>query len=199
MNKIIFTIAFFGCIFLQAQTKLIQHRSHSGNDAEFVYAYTCEAIPNSNLGVAPTRFVRTAQLDSLIFINDSVAIMATSRYCNEDYSPIEEKSLWRAGRDSIFHHPLFSKQHQLDKIKLTIKNDYNFRNKINEVIFIGYDNNKKDVPIKQYNQQQQNENQPQDINQQQQLPNGKTSSIGLFFAASIGIAMLGIQIKKYIA
>ena len=81
--------------------------------------------------------------------------------------------------------------------------NYNFRNKINEVIFIGYDNNKKDVPIKQYNQQQQNENQPQDINQQQQkyeqqqqLPNGKTSSIGLFFAASIGIAMLGIQIKK---
>jgi hypothetical protein len=129
---------------LQAQTKLIHHRSHSGSDENFKEQLVENTITNSNLGVAPTHIVRTARLDSLIFVNDSTAVMITSRFCKDDYAVGEEPSKWRAGKDTVRRHPLFCKQHQLDKIKRTIKNDYNFNDVIN-IKYIGYDN--AEVPI----------------------------------------------------
>jgi len=81
MNKIIFTIAFFGCIFLQAQTKLIQHCGLNGSNAEFLFNYNNEEIPNANLGLTPTELTQTSQLDNLIFINKTAAIIVTSLFC----------------------------------------------------------------------------------------------------------------------
>lgn len=129
-----------------AQTKLISHRSHSGSTANFILALEGELfdMPFSNFGMAPQRTVRTAELDSVIFISDSVAVMVTSNYCFSGYvggfPDASTKSLWRAGRDTARNHVLFKRQHELDSIKLILKRQYFFRNSVDSVKFIGYDN-----------------------------------------------------------
>jgi hypothetical protein len=169
--KHFFIIAYLcASIVAPAQTKLIHHRSHSGSNESFVA--TLVQDHNPNLGMAPTHIVKNAKMDSLIFVNDTIAIMVTSLYCRERYETDEAYQKWRAGRDTVRNHPLFSKQHQLDKIKKTIKNDYNF-NEINNIIYVGYDNINPpptikpniDNPNKNKNQQQQFQQQQ---NQQQQ-------------------------------
>jgi hypothetical protein len=123
------------------QTKLIQHRSHSGSDETFQIAYQQNDLPNSNLGMAPRHYVLDAQMDSLIYIHDSLMIMVTSkcRYYEDDFN---NSSSWKPGRDTLKYHPIFSKCHQLDKVKRTIKYDYNFSNQ-DKIIYIGYDNDTK--------------------------------------------------------
>lgn len=133
-----------------AQTRLISHRSHSGSNANFILALESELfdMPFSNFGMAPQRNVRTAELDSVIFVSDSVAVMVTSNYCQwvtmGDTLDANFKSLWKAGRDTARHHVLFSRQHELDSIKLILKKQYHFRNPIDSVKFIGYDNQHMD-------------------------------------------------------
>lgn len=91
-------------------------------------------MENSNFGHAPQREVKTAQLDSVIFISDSVAIMVTSEYCTRtDRSgnkPVDDPKLWKAGQEKVYNHPLFSKKHSLDSIKTVLKEQYNFNNEI---------------------------------------------------------------------
>jgi hypothetical protein len=136
---------------LLAQTKLIAHKSHSGTRATFGSFRLADGL---GLGAAPYRNIKTALLDSVIYISDSVAIMVTSNYCtrvspdyraSNDYT-MEERMhnarIWEAGRDTVYNHPLFSKQHQLDTIKAILDRDYNFNNGADKVKFIGYDNGK---------------------------------------------------------
>ncbi len=105
---------------------------------------------DSNFGKAPIREVRSAMLDSVIYLTDTSAIMVTSDYClrNGVYTPVASQemttrnrgSLWRAGRDTVYNHPLFSRKHALDSIRTAIKSEYYFKNDIDSTQFVGYDN-----------------------------------------------------------
>lgn len=129
-----------------AQTKKIAWKSHSGQAAYYASALEENMfdMDGSNFGVAPQREIITAQLDSLICISDSLAIMVTSEHCQDPMLAKKEKSKWRAGRDSVFYHPLFSKRHSLDSIKSVLHKQYYFRNQVQNTIFIGYDNGNSD-------------------------------------------------------
>jgi hypothetical protein len=133
-----------------SQTKRIAFASHSGNAENFSIALGNELFDNgSNFGVGIQPEIRTAQLDSVIFVSDSLTYLVTSEYCKLR-SPKEKSSLWRAGREVAYHHPLFSKKHSLDSIRKIIKQQYYFKNNIDKVIFIGYDNDRScdSVPVK---------------------------------------------------
>lgn len=132
------------------QTKMIAFKSHSGNMKNFSAALLnpkMDLAPH-NLGMAPNPIVRTAQLDSLIFISDSVAVMVTSEYCqkNDWYyrgdttADLNKKEFWKAGKDTVINHPLFSHQHSLDSIKNEMGNYYYWKNEMDSTVFIGYDN-----------------------------------------------------------
>lgn len=126
-----------------SQTKLLFHKSHSGT--AFSYAASLSSNP-SNFGMAPTRRVESAALDSVVFLSDTSAIMITSNYCEyrgyyaEPSSPPRSSSLWKPGRDTVYNHPLFSHRHSLDSIRAVLATQYNFRNAIDSTAFIGYDN-----------------------------------------------------------
>ena len=125
-----------------AQTKLIAHKSHSGSKQHFNKSLSDNLFdsPSSNFGMAPQRFVRNAQLDSVIFISKSKAILVTSS-CWKNVKT-DTTSKWEPGREIAINHPLFSKQHSLDSIKHVLSSQYNFTNSIEKVVFIGYDNKK---------------------------------------------------------
>lgn len=125
-----------------AQTKLIAHKSHSGSVESFRFAYENNFVElgNSNFGAAPQETIRTAALDSLIFISDSVTVMVTSNFCERRRSG--SSKLWNAGRDTVRNHPLFSKKHSLDSIKTILQQQYYFKNPVEKIKFIGYDNKK---------------------------------------------------------
>jgi len=131
---------------LLAQTELIAHKSHSGTVATFNNSFLNDGL---GFGEAPQRYIETAILDSVIYVSDSVAIMVTSNYCTTGLSRFKEHTLeermrnaelWSAGRDTVYNHPLFSKQHQLDTIKAKLDATYYFNNSADKVKFIGYDN-----------------------------------------------------------
>lgn len=127
------------------QTKLISHKSHSGSNKSFVLAMKTNnsSIKESNFGMAPQRFVRNSKLDSVILLSDNVAIMITSETCHsEEYDNPRDrssKSLWSAGRDTVFNHPVFTTKNSIKDIKNTLKQDYYFANSIDSVVFIGFD------------------------------------------------------------
>ena len=130
----------FLCLHSHAQTKLIAHKSHSGRSDNFIAALENDwpGIAESNFGMAPDPTVYTAKLDSVIYIGDSTAVMVTSNYCS---NPRRNKTgLWRAGRDTVHKHYLFSKRHALDSIKQVLTLQFYFKNNMDSTIFIGYDN-----------------------------------------------------------
>lgn len=140
---------------VKAQTKKIAFKSHSGNMANFHAALENDLFEtdHSNFGHAPQRNVVTAQLDSLIFVSDTMAILVTSEYCTRtDWvteKPVTDPKLWKAGREVALNHPLFSRQHSLDSIKKVIAEKYNFKNPVEKVIFVGYDNKKPEEKKKE--------------------------------------------------
>ncbi len=123
-----------------SQTKKIAFKSHSGNSANYSFALRNNLFDMncSNFGQAPDRFIKTAKLDSVIFISDTAAILVTSSTCRETAD--NRITVWKEGREQANNHPLFSKQHSLDSIKKVIKQYYYFKNPIDSVKFIGYDN-----------------------------------------------------------
>ncbi len=122
-----------------AQTKKIAHRSHSGSNSTF----SLKDI--DNLGVAPTQRITEANLDTLKILPDNRIVMITSQTCHDENwngRVLSDTSIWKAGSDTLDNHPLFSKKHELNHIKKELKQTYNFQNDIDEVEFIGYDNQK---------------------------------------------------------
>jgi hypothetical protein len=148
MTKKILLLAFAVCTIAAnsySQTKKIAYKSHSGSAENYGSALNGNLfdMDNSNFGMAPTREIIDAKLDSVIFICDTVALMVTSRYCkkrNEYENSTTKEKLWSAGKDSVFYHPLFSKKHSLDSIKAMLEMQYYFKNPISKVVFVGYDN-----------------------------------------------------------
>ncbi len=126
-------------ITLNGQTKLIAHKSHSGNAANFSKAYSQNLfdMPNSNFGEAPRRFVYNVCLDSVEHVSDSVAIMFTS-HCNLSGNTAPQQ-YWKPGADTAKHHHLFSGDYSMEEIKWELKNEYYFENDIETVKFIGFE------------------------------------------------------------
>lgn len=135
ISLVLILLAFFTAE-IKAQTMLISFKSHSGNAGYFNISPFDEGT--SNYGEAPRRFITNAVLDSVKFVSDSVAVMFTGMYCSEQYS--SGRSLWKAGKDTVYNHPLFSKQHALDSIKRVLKQQYYFKQRTDSTKFIGYDN-----------------------------------------------------------
>ena len=123
-----------------SQTKKIAFKSHSGNSSNYFWTLKNNLFDMgcSNFGQAPDRLIKTAKLDSVIFVSDTEAILVTSSTCRE--ADDNRITVWKEGRELANHHPLFSKKHSLDSIKTVIKQYYYFRNPIDSVKFIGYDN-----------------------------------------------------------
>jgi hypothetical protein len=127
----------FGSL-LQAQTKKIAHRSHSGTDERFLnFIETDNDADHSNFGMAPEPLVVTAKLDSVILISDSVAVMVTSEYCRRKRSHTD--LLWKAGKDTVIHHPVFSNHLSVEEMREILRTNYHFRNPADSVVFIGYE------------------------------------------------------------
>jgi hypothetical protein len=128
------------------QTKMIAFRSHSGSDENFRIALENKLFDTdaSDFGAAPERTIVTAQLDSVIFVSDSLTILVTSQFCTNTFWGRDETKgnpvCWKAGREMVCHNLLFSRNHSLDSIKKIIKEQYYFRNKVEKVVFVGYDN-----------------------------------------------------------
>lgn len=119
-------------LFFFSQTKLISYKSHSGNIKNF----SADAIDISegNLGRAPDRIVKTAKLDSVIYVNENESILVTSSTCTTSFL---EKSNWKPGREIVRNNKLFSSKNT-DSVKKVLKSDYNFQNDIDKVIFVGF-------------------------------------------------------------
>lgn len=134
-------LLFFTLFFLNlsAQTKWIAHKSHSGSKSNFINSL--KGNP-SNFGMAPQRFVRNANLDSVILINQRVAVMVTSETCHyEDFNGRDKSNsqLWRAGRDTVFDHELFNGNKSVSEIRHTLKTKYFFSNPAEKVVLIGFE------------------------------------------------------------
>jgi hypothetical protein len=145
MKKIIILFCCFFSVSAMAQTKKIAFKSHSGSAENFNVALSDNLfdMDNSNFGHAPQRDVVNAQLDSVIFVSDSVALIVTSKFCKRLGQPDKQAKLWNAGKETMYKHPLFSRKHSLDSIKKIIKEQYNFQNPVEKVVFVGYDNKRK--------------------------------------------------------
>lgn len=141
---------------LVAQTKQIAHKMRSGSAATF--RHTCEsgALANSNFGAAPMRAVRSAVLDSVIYVDQNTQIMVTSERvqwtddwrirpleANDDQHQkasictAEQDHQWKPGRDTVRNHVLFSLRN-VDSIKSILAREFYFQNNIDSVRFVGY-------------------------------------------------------------
>ena len=141
MNKILTLIACFAFGTFNAQTKLIAYKSHSGNTEKFNETISKDLFNSndSNLGHSPFYYVKNAQLDSVIFIDETKTVIVTSEYCKNLI--IERKGNWNPGKDTLVNNPYFSISN-LNNIKTELKNNFYFENPIDSVIFLKY--NKED-------------------------------------------------------
>ncbi len=138
------------CLLGFSQTKLIAFKSHSGKNENFKIALENNLfdIENSNLGNAPNRYEKNAVLDSVIYVSDGKIILVTSKICTEydrNHDSIIDSRKWNAGKEEFYNHPLFSKIHSLDSIKEVLKEQYFFKNDMDKVVFIGFDNGVKKI------------------------------------------------------
>lgn len=142
LKYILSILSLFFVLHLSAQTKLIFHKSHSGSVESFKLALENNSfgLESSNFGAAPRPVIKNATLDSVIYISESLSVMVTSEYCRFREDGYKEEKYWKAGRDTVSNHPLFTKKHSLDSIKNILKTRYYFKNDIDEVKFIGFDN-----------------------------------------------------------
>ncbi|RRJ89311.1 LPXTG cell wall anchor domain-containing protein [Paenimyroides tangerinum] len=127
---------------MQAQTKMIAFKSHSGNAADFSNSVFKDIfdVNDANFGVAPERRVINSKLDTVIFIDEHKSVIVTSEFCREFHT--NDTTDWKPGKDTLIDNPVFIISN-LDSIKSNLKKDYYFRNNIDSVVFLKYDAKKK--------------------------------------------------------
>lgn len=141
MKNIIFIFSFiFICLSAQAQTKLISHKSHSGSKATFRTALDANLfdIGTSNFG-EPGWFSSPVELDSIVHVNDSTALVYRRSATLADWESRDDKKTWQPSIDTLINHPLFSQKHGLQNIRTKMRQYYEFRNWVDDVKFVGYD------------------------------------------------------------
>jgi hypothetical protein len=134
---------------LVAQSKRIGFLSHSGLNVNLETALAYGSLfgtDASDFGAAPERIVRMARLDSLIALDDHRVIMVTSYVCSDSYRPSKASRIWKPGRDTVVDNEYLGRIHELDKVRQTINELYNF-DKSKPVVFIGFDNILPQPPV----------------------------------------------------
>ena len=117
------------------QTKTIFYKRHYiGYTSSKSFLSTIDES-NSNFGMAPERWVRNSKLEKVKFLNDSTAVMFTEDECLETFSNHSER--WRAGADTVVHHPVFASGIPVDSMRQILKTDFFFANNMDEVEFEG--------------------------------------------------------------
>ncbi|MCX6319411.1 MAG: hypothetical protein NTW29_19195 [Bacteroidetes bacterium] len=125
--KIIFLLlAGLYTLSVNAQTRLIAYKSHSGNMEQFSTALELNLfdIDASNFGLPST-----LQLDSVILIKKSVAVVVTSR---GEGAPVFRQ------RDTLRSKSLFNKKISIDTLKKNIHKLIRFDNPADSIRFIGF-------------------------------------------------------------
>jgi hypothetical protein len=131
---------------LTAQTKLIAYKSHSGNAANFKAALEDNLfdIGESNYGLGPSKKINLKKLDSVMYINDSTALVKYSEGATYYYlEPLNKSKLfsqcnhWNSTSDTLYHTPTKRKKAISTIKELLKKNKYD--NPIDSVAFIGFD------------------------------------------------------------
>ena len=138
MTKILIFSAFFILSNTNAQTKLVSYKSHSGNMKNFVS--TNLGVMDGNLGHAPERMVTSARLDSVLILDDHKSIIVTSNVCKTRSN--NKSSVWQPGRDTVVDNRVFQMKN-LDSMKSVLQSDYFFKNDMDSVVFMKFDNRKK--------------------------------------------------------
>jgi hypothetical protein len=147
--KILLLPALLFCAFsVTAQTKLISHKSHSGNLSTFETAIRENLwdISSSNIGLPDITPVIARTLDSVIYISPEKTLLVQSVYKKEVYT--DNSKTFRTfpketERDTVFKHPLFSRNHSLDSIKRILSKGYGFQNDSVQTFYQGFDNKKR--------------------------------------------------------
>ena len=142
MRQLLLALFTFASISLVAQTKEIAFKSHSGNMKNFNVA-----LENDFFGMEKSDFglpapVKTYSLDSVIYISEAMSVVVKKIYSREYNEPIDSVRFLGVYKDTVYNDPLFSKKHSLDSIRNVLKNTGFYNNRINKVVFIGYDNKK---------------------------------------------------------
>lgn len=163
------TLAFLTFLLLSgsgnSQSNVIEFLSHSGNMKHFD-KFSTRSIDGieTNFGKGVNPIVKNAVLDTIRVISECEVVMVTSEYCKDRYKRgIDMRKIrtqheyemtlaygeqWSAGADTLLNHALFLKTHSLDSVKKVLKDTYHFRNPIETVVFIGYDNETIQAPEK---------------------------------------------------
>jgi hypothetical protein len=139
-NAIFIFVLSFLCFSAQAQTKLISHKSHSGSKVTFKTALDANLfdISESNFG-APGWFDSTSRLDSIVHVNDSIALVYRKSAMSGNWDEMRDEEKWKPFIDTLVHHELFSQKHALQDIRMRMRQYYEFRNWVDDVKFVGYD------------------------------------------------------------
>jgi hypothetical protein len=126
MKKLILILVGLYTLSVHAQTRLIAYKSHSGNMEQFSAALEMHLFDTdaSNFGLPPT-----VQLDSVILIKKSVAVVVTSRG--------EGAPLFRQ-RDTLRSKSLFNKKTSIDTLKKNLHKLIRFDNPADSIRFIGF-------------------------------------------------------------
>jgi hypothetical protein len=141
MKNVIFIFTFFFlCFSAEAQTKLISHKSHSGSKSSFKTALDANLFDMgaSNFG-APGWFDATTRLDSIVHVNDSTVLVYRKTAEEGSWDEMQDEKNWKPFIDTLVHHDLFSQKHALQNIRQRIRQYYEFRNWVDDVKFVGYD------------------------------------------------------------
>ncbi len=148
MNRI---ILFLGLVLfsfnLDAQTKLIHHKGHSGSKASFKSALSepIWGLSASNFGEPPW-WDAMEDIDSVICINPNMAVVVKQVFCLDSTTFVRSEEACQLKRDTLMNHPLLSQQHDLDNVKLRLRGYFDFKNSMETIVFVGYDNEQQPMP-----------------------------------------------------
>ncbi len=163
-----------------SQTKLISYKSHSGNMKNF--SAESVDISEGNLGAAPEKLVKTAKLDSVIYVNENESILVTSSTILNTRNG--EKTKWKPGREVVRNSKLFNSKNK-DSIKKVLTNTYNFQNDIDDVVFVGYDKPTKKGLRKIKKQQKRSINTEKSTSENSTNQSGTPYYLGLILLTSL--------------
>jgi hypothetical protein len=147
MKKLAFITLLFHFGIVSAQTKVIAHKSHSGNSNNFSKAYQQNMfdIRNSNFGLPGNATIYL--LDTVVALNDTTTIVyrRESIVCYEwgtDYKKLK-KNDFKTIKDTLINSQLLNPRNSVAYIiknhqDMMIWNEVYFQNPIQEVVFIGF-------------------------------------------------------------
>ncbi len=144
-----------------AQTKAIAFKSHSGTMTNFDIALSNALFDTdaSNFGTPPVN-KNSYRLVSVTYLSKSKVVLVKKTFTRKWGQPEDSARFTGVKSDTLYNNPLFSQRHSLDSIKEVLKISGEYNTPVNEITFIGYDNNKlkgkKSAPIKNNDKPKEN-------------------------------------------